>query len=36
MLMHQGALAFDILFGVRPAVSAALRSHLELALRDGA
>jgi shikimate dehydrogenase len=36
MLMHQGALAFEILFGVRPAVSASLRSQLERALRDGA
>jgi shikimate dehydrogenase len=36
MLMHQGALAFELLFGVRPSVSAALRAHLEKALRDGA
>ena len=36
MLMHQGALAFEQLFGVRPRVSAALRAHLEKALRDGA
>ena len=36
MLMHQGALAFERLFGVRPAASGALRSHLEQALRDAA
>jgi len=33
MLMHQGALAFELLFGTRPNVSAALRAHLEQALR---
>jgi shikimate dehydrogenase len=31
MLMHQGALAFELLFGTRPAVSPALRAHLEQA-----
>lgn len=36
MLMHQGALAFELLFGKRPKVSTALRVHLEQALRDGA
>lgn len=36
MLMHQGALAFERLFGVRPAISSALRAHLEQALRDAA
>jgi shikimate dehydrogenase len=35
MLMHQGALAFELLFGMRPDVSAALRAHLEQALRNG-
>ena len=35
MLMHQGALAFELLFGARPQVSPALRAHLEQALRDG-
>jgi shikimate dehydrogenase len=35
MLMHQGALSFELLFGARPAVSAALRCDLERALRDG-
>src|SRR5207237_7316303 len=35
MLMHQGALAFELLFGARPAVSTALREHLEQALQDG-
>jgi shikimate dehydrogenase len=35
MLMHQGALAFELLFGMRPNVSAALRAHLEQALRNG-
>jgi shikimate dehydrogenase len=34
MLMHQGALAFESLFGVRPHVSSELRAHLEQALRD--
>ncbi|HLY07399.1 MAG TPA: hypothetical protein VKR31_16755 [Rhizomicrobium sp.] len=36
MLMHQGALAFELLFGTRPQVSAALRAHLEQTLHDGA
>ena len=35
MLMHQGALAFELLFGERPKVSSALRSHLEQALHSG-
>lgn len=35
MLMHQGALAFELLFGVPPNVSPALRTHLEQVLRDG-
>jgi shikimate dehydrogenase len=35
MLMHQGAVAFEMLFGVRPSVSAELRAHLEQALRNG-
>ena len=35
MLMHQGALAFELLFGARPTVSTALREHLEQALQDG-
>lgn len=34
MLMHQGALAFELLFGERPTVSPALRAHLEQALRN--
>ena len=34
MLMHQGARAFELLFGIRPAVSAALRACLEQTLRD--
>lgn len=32
MLMHQGALAFELLFGARPEVSPPLRAHLEQAL----
>ena len=36
MLMHQGALAFELLFGVRPPVSAGLRAYLEEMLRDEA
>lgn len=36
MLMHQGALAFGLLFGARPEVSPALRAHLERALHHGA
>ena len=36
MLLHQGALAFELLFGVRPSVSSSLRSHLEQVLRNGA
>lgn len=36
MLMHQGALAFELLFGARPEISPTLRAHLEQALRDGA
>ena len=35
MLMHQGALAFELLFAKRPTVSAALRAHLEQALPNG-
>ncbi|HEX3430145.1 MAG TPA: shikimate dehydrogenase [Rhizomicrobium sp.] len=34
MLMHQGALGFELLFGARPTVSPSLRSYLELALRN--
>jgi shikimate 5-dehydrogenase len=34
MLMHQGVRAFELLFGVRPVVSPALRAHLEQILRD--
>jgi shikimate dehydrogenase len=34
MLMHQGALAFELLFGIRPTVSAGLRACLEQTLRD--
>jgi len=36
MLMHQGARSFELLFGVRPTVSMALRAHLESALHNGA
>lgn len=32
MLMHQGALAFELLFGARPEVSPALRAYLEQGL----
>jgi shikimate dehydrogenase len=32
MLMHQGALAFELLFGTRPNVSATLRTYLEQVL----
>jgi len=33
MLMHQGVPAFEAFFGVKPAVTPALRAHLEEALR---
>ena len=33
MLMHQGVPAFEAFFGVAPAVTPALRRHLEEALR---
>ena len=35
MLMHQGALAFELLFGIRPLVTAALRQKLEQAMSNG-
>jgi shikimate dehydrogenase len=34
MLMHQGAGAFELLFGIRPGVSVGLRACLEQSLRD--
>jgi len=36
MLMHQGAIAFKLLFGTRANVSPVLRAHLQEALRNGA
>jgi len=36
MLMHQGALGFELLFGIRPTVSAPLRGYLEQTLRNEA
>jgi shikimate dehydrogenase len=33
MLMHQGVPAFEAFFGQKPAVTPALRAHLEEALR---